>query len=137
MSHETSPAAATERVVSTLAHDHPQSAVGVCCRNSAMMLALADEGGRTRAELASFRELNKKQAELLNLAADLADEMLAALYRAESAITSHNLSRAHEGLECPWDFGEGFGGCLDMIRAAIAKAAGSRTESPINTAERG
>lgn len=64
---------------------------------------------------------NQANARLIAAAPD----MLAALYEAESAIASHNLSRKHEGSECPWDFGEGFGGCLDKIRAAILKATGA------------
>lgn len=54
-----------------------------------------------------------------------APDMLAALIDAQSAMKSHNLSRKHEGHECPWDFAEGFGGCFDKVTAAIAKALSS------------
>ena len=56
-----------------------------------------------------------------------APDMLAALKLIEKSLSAHNRERREDSEEahCGWDFGEGFGGGLDAVRAAIAKATGS------------
>lgn len=76
--------------------------------------------------ISDMSTLGDKTAEANARLIAAAPELLAVLIEAESAMTSHNLSRKHEGHECPWDFAEGFGGCLDKVRAAIAKATGAK-----------
>jgi hypothetical protein len=57
-----------------------------------------------------------------------APEMLEALVMVEKSITEYLRDRAEAaadgGALSDWDFGEGFGGSIDVIRAAIAKATG-------------
>lgn len=55
-------------------------------------------------------------------------DALAALQMAEKSISEHNADRKlpeNQNKTCDWDFGEGFGGTIDVIRAAIAKATGA------------
>ncbi len=84
----------------------PSSSVGICCRNSAAILNVCDEGKP------HLQELNRRQAELLTAAADIADEMLAALRGARKAIAEFPQSMAYEITH------------LREIDAAIAKAEG-------------
>jgi hypothetical protein len=84
-----------------------QSAVGICCRNSAMMLAACDDA---RPDL---QKHNRGQAELLLRAADIADDMLAALKQIHHYETIHDPNR-----------GELYLGAIRAVEQAIAKAGG-------------
>jgi hypothetical protein len=57
-----------------------------------------------------------------------APEMLAALDQIEKSITEYLRDRAEAAADgaalSDWDFGEGFGGSIDVIRDAIRKATG-------------
>lgn len=82
----------------------------------------ADEIARLRSIAFDAEEdarlLSRQVASQKQLIAD----MLAALLTVESVMSEHNLSRKHEGHQCPWDFGDGFGGTLDQVRNVIARA---------------
>lgn len=56
--------------------------------------------------------------------AEQVKHMLEVLRRVEKALTDHNEDRrlSMPGEHCDWDFGEGFGGTIDAVRAAIAQA---------------
>jgi 2C-methyl-D-erythritol 2,4-cyclodiphosphate synthase len=62
-----------------------------------------------------------KEADARMIAA--APDMLEALLTIEKSITEYLHERAGSVL-LDWDFGEGFGGSIDTVRAAIAKATG-------------
>ena len=83
-----------------------RSAVAQCCLNSAAMLMVADQGEVNKTNRASILNANKGQARLLVKAADIADEMLAAL---------QEISR-NAALDDAW---------LAPVHAAIRKATGA------------
>jgi hypothetical protein len=88
------------------------NAVARCCRISATMLEMADNGETYEgATLKRIRDANNGQAQLLRAAADISDEMLAALKDATYALALH---AHHTGNE----------DCLKAARAAIAKTEG-------------
>lgn len=110
-----------------------RSSVAICCVNSAAMLQLADQPGHSNEKLAQFRDLNEKQAKLLFEAAEIADDLLAALCylvgpaeggRHETIVPNNTPFK----IEC--ELG-------DARRAwvAIAKATASRTEDHQTTAQ--
>lgn len=90
----------------------PRSAVAQCCINSAVMLRFADSGElSTKEKLAAVRKANEGQARLLEGAADIADEMLAAL---------REIVEPTGG-----DVVDALKRARDIARAAIAKATGA------------
>jgi len=97
------------------------SKVGKCCRNSAAMLRLADQDGHASHRLLTFRKLNEEQAKLLDEAAGIADDMLAALDEITKVSADGPHVSAKEATKANWS---ALMLCRDIARAAIAKATG-------------
>jgi hypothetical protein len=91
-----------------------KNAVAICCLNSAAMLDFPLFVGGAPDQFARIEKSQRDQAKLLRGAAEIAEELLAALYHAQDAIQ----------FRCPEFEAMGLGGkkTLDIINEAISNA---------------
>lgn len=101
-----------------------QSAVGKCCRVSANMLELADRTENVPADsLAIIRSTNAGQAKLLREAAQIADDMLAAL---KAVVDAHDewTAALEPAKQRGAVFDDPISDAVEQARTTLSKATG-------------